>query len=59
MTPGYDYVPNSPPITTASGQQDLGFRTYPTPRRFGPARGGHRGRRYGPEKAIPSYTYIG
>ena len=26
MTPGYDYVPNSPPITTASGQQDLGFR---------------------------------
>ena len=26
MTPGYDYVPYSPPITTASGQQDLGFR---------------------------------
>ena len=26
MTPGYDYVPHSPPITTASGQQDLGFR---------------------------------
>ena len=32
MTPGYDYVPYSPPITTASGQQDLGFRIYVAPR---------------------------
>jgi hypothetical protein len=32
MTPGYDYVPYSPPITTASGQQDLGFRTPHGPR---------------------------
>ena len=31
MTPGYDYVPYSPPITTASGQQDLGFRTITAP----------------------------
>jgi hypothetical protein len=32
---------------------DLEINPYPTPRRVGPARGGHRGRRYGPKVAGP------